>query len=142
MSSIQKKYTIKQILLANQNWWQFYEKHKSHIRPGILTNIVKLLSCKHTLRGYREYRCSNPTCHHIKYVWHTCKSRACSSCGKKATELWIQKQYQIIPNTTWQHITFTMPSELWDFFWYNRPLLNLISKIAAGCIQTLARKKK
>lgn len=142
LATTPQKYTIKQILLSHQAWWRFYEKHKNNIRPGILINITKLLSCKHTIRGYREYRCSNPTCPHTKYVWHTCKSKACSSCGKKATELWIQKQYQIIPNTSWQHITFTMPAELWDFFWYNRPLLNLISKIAAGCIQTLARKKK
>lgn len=34
-----------------------------------------------------------------------------------------------------------MPSELWDFFWCNRPLLNLIGKIAADCIKTLAHKK-
>lgn len=138
---IRKKYTMKQILLANQSWWRFYEKHKANIRPDILINIVKLLSCKHTIRGYHEYQCSNPSCPHVKYVWHTCKSKACSSCGKKATELWIQKQYQIIPRTSWQHITFTMPSELWDFFWYNRELLNCISKLAADCIQTLARKK-
>lgn len=35
-----------------------------------------------------------------------------------------------------------MPSELWDFFWYNRSLLNHISKIAADCIKTIANKKK
>jgi hypothetical protein len=30
----------------------------------------------------------------------------------------------ILPNTEWQHITFTMPSEFWDLFWLNRGLLN------------------
>jgi hypothetical protein len=137
-----RKYTIKQILLSNQNWWQFYGKHKDNLRLAILISIVKLLSCKHIIRGYQTYQCSNPNCPHIKYVHHTCKSKACSSCGKKATELWIKKQLQLLPNTSWQHITFTMPSELWDFFWTNRELLNLIPKIAADCIKELAGKKK
>lgn len=134
--------SIKQILLSNQNWWRFYTKYRDKLRPAIIISIIKLLSCKHKVRGYREYQCSNPNCSHVKYVPFTCKCKACSSCGKKATELWIHKQNQILPNTSWQHITFTLPSELWDFFWHNRQLLNLIAKIAANCIQTLAKKKK
>ena len=139
---MKKKYTIKQILLSNQNWWRFYEKYQTNLRVAIVICIVKLLSCKHTVRGYQEYHCSNPTCSHVKYIHHTCKGRGCSSCGKKATELWIQKQNQLLPRTSWQHITFTMPSELWDFFWHNRQLLNLIAKIAADSLKTIARKKK
>jgi hypothetical protein len=135
------KYTIKQILLSNQNWWQFYNKNKETLRPGIVIGIVKLLSCRNSIRGYHEYRCSNPNCSHIKFISHTCKSKACSSCGKKATEMWIQKQQQILPNTTWQHITFTMPEQLWDFFWYNRSLLNHIASIAANAVKTMAKKK-
>lgn len=63
-------------------------------------------------------------CNNIKIIPHTCKSKLCSSCGKKATAIWIAKQNNILPNTEWQHITFTMPSELWDLFWLNRDLLN------------------
>ena len=48
-----KRYTIKQILLSNQNWWRFYEKHKANIRPGIVICVVKLLSCKNIIRGYQ-----------------------------------------------------------------------------------------
>lgn len=136
-----KRYTIKQILLSHHNWWQFYEKHKANIRVGIVICIVKLLSCKHIIRGYSEYHCSNPECTHVKRVPFTCKCKACSSCGKKATERWIQKQHAILPHTGWQHITFTMPCELWDFFWLNRQLLNCIPKIAADCIKNIALKK-
>jgi len=137
-----KKYSIKQILLSNQNWWRFYEKYKPRIRLAILICVIKLLSCKNTVRGYHEYHCSNPTCLHIKRVPHTCKCKACSSCGKKATELWIQKQNTLLPHTAWQHITFTMPSELWDFFWCNRELLNQTSLLAANCIKAIAKKRK
>ena len=137
-----KKYSLKQILLSNNNWWRFYEKHKYHLRSAIVVCITKLLSCKNIIRGYREYHCSNPNCSHVKRVFFTCKCKGCPSCGKKASELWVKKQNQILPKTSWQHITFTMPSELWDFFWHNRNLLNLIGAIAAKCVQDLAKKKK
>ncbi|OKU28841.1 hypothetical protein ACN81_04840, partial [Escherichia coli] len=28
---------------------------------------------------------NNPDCHHVKYLTNSCGSRACPSCGKKAT---------------------------------------------------------
>jgi hypothetical protein len=138
---MKKKITIKQILLSNKNWWRFYEKHKATLRSAIIICVVKLLSCKHLIRGYQEYHCSNPACSHVKYICFTCKCKACSSCGKKATEHWIQKQHAILPRTSWQHITFTMPSELWNFFWLNRSLLNAVAKPAADCIKKIASKK-
>ena len=98
------------------------------------------MSCKNKVRGYKKYKYSNDKCDNIKIIPHACKSKLCSSCGKKATTTWIAKQNNILPNTEWQHITFTMPSELWDLFWLNRELLNQITKLAADCIITLARK--
>src|ERR1700733_11633520 len=95
-----KKITIKQILTTNQSWWRFYEKYHDKIRTAIVICIVKLLSCKSIIRGYHQYNCSNPSCSHIKCVPHTCKSKACSSCGKKSTELWIQKQNNLLPQTS------------------------------------------
>lgn len=131
--------SIKQILLSNRNWWNFYTANKQRIRDAITNNIIKVLSCRHKIRGYRTYSCSNPDCTHVKYVPFTCKSRACSSCGKKATDAWITKQNGILPDTTWQHITYTMPSVLWDFFWYNRELFNDIAALAADTIQYVAK---
>jgi hypothetical protein len=106
----------------------------------IVIAITKLISCRTKVRGYRKYKCCNEQCNHTKIVAHTCKSKICSSCGKKATAIWIAKQSAILPNTEWQHITFTMPQELWNLFWFNRGLLNEISKLAADCIKTLADK--
>ena len=52
----------------------------------------------------------------------------CSSCGKKATEQWIENNLSMLPNVPWQHITFTLPQELRDFFWMNRDLVNHLVK--------------
>lgn len=139
---MKQRYTIKQILTTDQAWWNFSQKHKNRLRLSIMRAIVNLLSCKNKVRGGKQYKCSNLACTHTKQVFFTCKAKSCSSCGKKATEVWLQKQKNILPDTTWQHITFTMPDVLWPFFWWNRPLQNKISKLAAECIQSIARAKK
>lgn len=77
----------------------------------------------------------------ILKVPHSCKSRFCPSCGKKATDDWIKNAYNFLPNTIWQHITFTMPSKLWDLFWANRYLMNKIPLITANIIKDLAETK-
>lgn len=139
--SLSKKITLKQILTTDQNWWRFYKKYEPKLRPAIVIGITKLLSCRNIIRGYHEYRCSTLGCTHIKRICHTCKCKTCSSCGKKATELWIAQQNALLPKTPWQHITFTMPQPLWDFFWFNRTLFNKVSALAADCIQTIAKNK-
>ena len=98
MKSLKKKLSIKQLLLSNKNWWHFYEKNKRRLRKSITVSSTKLLSCKHKVRGYYQYECFNPNCLHQKHVIFTCKSKACSSCGKKLTAQWLKKQYQILPN--------------------------------------------
>ena len=72
----------------------------------------------------------------MKAVFHSCKSRFCSSCGKKATDNWILKQLHILPQTQWQHITFTFPKELQPLFWLNRALLNTLMPIPAKLVET------
>ena len=45
-----------------------------------------------------------------------------------------------LPKTTWQHLTFTLPKPLWDFFWVNRQLMGKLPAIAAGIVKELAAK--
>jgi len=134
-----KKIRIKFILIDNNNWWNFFTKHKSRLREGIITNIVKILSCGTKFLGFKEYKCFN--CSYIKKVCFSCKSKFCTSCGKKATDIWIKKHYDLLPKTIWQHITFTLPSQIWPLFWYNRKLFNIVPKFAANIIKQLAAQK-
>nr|WP_309227496.1 IS91 family transposase [Zooshikella harenae] len=87
------------------------------------------------------FRCSNSQCSHTKRVCFSCKGRFCPTCGKKLTEQWIQKQKAILPKTAWQHITFTMPGELWELFNLNRFLLNDLSRLAANTLLKIAKSK-
>ena len=110
------------------------------MRPAIVDNVLKMLSCGLTVRGYAVFQCGNPECSHQKKVCF-CKSRFCPTCGKKLTDQWIEEQKAILPDTKWQHITFTMPSKLWELFRYNRELLGCLSGLSTKIILKAARKK-
>ena len=131
--------SLKVIFLDNGNWWNFFCLHADKLRPAIIKNVLKMLACQTALLGYHTYTC--PTCGFQKKVYHTCKSKFCSSCGKKATDRWMKEKFSNFPATKWQHITFTLPSELWNFFWFNRKLIGMIPPLAAGIILAIAEKK-
>ena len=133
--------TIKNILLFDQNWARFVDQYHERTRPSILYHVVKLLSCRLNVNGYQIYCCSNSACSHRKKVPFTCKGKACSSCGRKSTAKWINKQHDILPQTTWQHITLTMPDCFWDLFWLNRWLLKKLPAIGANVLLDIAKKK-
>ncbi|MBX9597289.1 MAG: transposase zinc-binding domain-containing protein [Burkholderiales bacterium] len=78
---------IRTILLDNNNWRNFYTKYKHLIRLSIVINFCKLLACGIAFLGFHHYTCQ--TSGNSKKVFHTCKSRFSSSCGKKSTEEWI-----------------------------------------------------
>lgn len=127
------------ILLSNGNWWKFFLIHRELIRIHIIIDVLKLLTCTTSFLGYHQY--VSPNCSKGIKVPHTCKSRFCSSCGKKATDNWIKTNLNNMPETKWQHITFTRPEALWPFFWLNRHLLNKIPRIAAHIIINIAKEK-
>ena len=134
------KITLKHIFLDNGNWWKFFLKYWPIIRLAIIKNVLKMLVCRTPTLGYRIFKCLGCSCK--KTFCFSCKSRFCPSCGKKATDIWMQNAFNRLPQTRWQHITFTMPDVLWDIFWHNRLLINKIAPIAANIIQTQAKKQR
>ena len=76
-----------------------------------------------------------------KYVYHTCKSRACPSCGHLATERWQRDQWAALPEMPYVGITLTMPDVLWPIFQQNRHLLHDLPAVGAEVIQQWARSK-
>ncbi len=133
------KIRVRDILLDNNNWFLFWLKYAHLIRFAIILNVIKVLACKSSAMGFQSFRCQ--CCGYEKRVKHTCKSRFCSSCGKKSTEQWIQKNLAALPNVPWQQITFTLPKEFRELFWLNRELFNKFFPIPADILTTLARKK-
>ncbi|VAX34821.1 hypothetical protein MNBD_UNCLBAC01-953, partial [hydrothermal vent metagenome] len=121
----------------NGNWWKFFLKYHKFITPNILINVLKMLVCGTRILGFNIFQCLK--CGHILKINHTCKSKFCSPCGKKAADNWIKNSYNRLPNTLWQHITLTMPDQIWNLFWKNRHLMNKAPHLAAKIILKLSK---
>jgi hypothetical protein len=74
-------------------------------------------------------------------VAFTCKSRICSSCGRKATLDWVRRMNLELPDCPYFDIMLTIRGVMWPLFKSNRDLLNALPTIAAGILQDWARKK-
>lgn len=107
-----------------------------------LESAAKVLACGTTVTGAKHYGCSDPSCTHTKVIALSCKSRLCNSCGQKATEQWMCVQKEILPDCSWRHLTFTMPSVLWKIFQLNRHLLGDLFRISSQILLQTAKKKK
>ena len=132
---------IKKVFFNHGAWDRFYQKHKDTIRDIELETMVKLKTCGSSERGFAVYKCSNPSCTHEHRIMKGCKGRFCPTCGKGAADRWIEQQCAILPETDWQHITWTMPDVLWPIFEKNRWLVKELSRIASQIILKDAKKK-
>ena len=122
MELIRGKKLLKQIFV--DHWQQFLTSHPN-LRPAILINVEKMLTCGTEARGFHLYQC--PSCRLEKRVPHTCKSRFCPSCGVKQTDVWIERYTALFANSQYQHIVFNPPSEFRPYFGIGRtPYFNAL----------------
>ncbi len=131
---------LRNIFLHNGNWWKLFITHPHLIRKSIIVNVLKLLVCRTSFLGFHYFIC--PKCNKSFKAPHSCKSRFCPSCGKKATDNWIKTKFNTLPKTTYQHITFTMPDKLWPIVALNhKNILNKLPSLAANIIKDISKQK-
>jgi len=139
MEFVSGQIKIRDIFLDKGNWWRLWLAHPKLIRSSIVINVLKMLACRTSFLGYHVFVC--PQCLQRVQAPHTCKSRFCSSCGKKATDNWVGTAINTLPDTIWQHMTWTIPSVLQPFLWHNRYLFNRLPLLAANIVKQWAAKK-
>ncbi|WP_236743665.1 IS91 family transposase [Shigella flexneri] len=130
---------LKRLFTANQCWTSFLDA--GGLRDIEVEAVTKMLACGTRILGVKEYNCDKPDCPHVRYVTNSCGSRACPSCGKKATDLWIATQLNRLPDCDWVHLVFTLPDTLWPVFESNRWLLNDVCRLAVENLLYAARKR-
>lgn len=126
------KEPLKQILASTRNVWDH-----AGTRPAVRENFRRMLDCRTAVLGAEVYASDNEE----KIVYHTCKSRACPSCGHRATLLWQRAQWAALPDIPYAGICFTMPNVLWPLFQQNRHLLHDLPALGAAVIQQWAKAK-
>lgn len=123
---------LKQILSQTRSHWDH-----DQTRPAVRREFSKALLCRTPTLGAQVYASGNEE----KVVYHTCKGRACPSCGHQSTLQWQRERWAALPDVPYKGITFTMPDVLWRIFRDNRQLTKALPVLAANLIQTWVRGK-
>nr|WP_243703037.1 transposase [Klebsiella grimontii] len=129
------------LFTVDDAWNLFLVRFRDNVTPWTRLCVERMLACGTASMGVRRYCCASADCPHSRFFCQSCKSKACSACGFKATEQWVSQQSHILPDCDWQHITFTMPHLLWPFFNNNWPLLNALFRAATRAMLRWARKQ-
>ena len=123
---------LKRILEFGRHHWD-----RSETRPAVRQAFGKVLDCRTAALGAEVFASANEE----RVVYHTCKSRACPSCGYRATTLWQRDQWLELPDIPYAHVSLTMPDVLWPIFRRNRHLLHDLPVLGAQVLQQWARRK-
>jgi len=123
---------LKRILGKTRLYWD-HEGVPPHVRGA----FRKVLQCRTPALGAEVFASENGEL----ILYHTCKSRACPSCGYWATKKWIPDRVAALPPVPYVGITFSMPDVLWSVFSENRVLADALPILAAKAIESLVSAK-
>jgi len=117
---------LQQILSRTSQYWD-----RDATRPAVRKVFGKALQCRTPELGAEVYSSKNQEL----VLYHTCKSRACPSCGYRGDVQWLRERWAALPDALYKGITFTMPDLFWPFFRDNPHLARALSTLAAEVIQ-------
>ena len=106
---------LKEILASTRAQWD-----QPEVRSAVKLNFDKVLKSRTEALGFEVYASRTEQ----KVVHPTCKSRACPSCGHRATILGQREMWTALPDIQYAGVVFTMPAVLWPTLRKNRRLLN------------------
>jgi putative transposase/transposase-like zinc-binding protein len=124
--------SIRKILTLTRPHWDI-----PGIRLAVRENFQKVTLCRTCALGAEVYASDAEE----KVFPHPCKSRACPSCGYRATLLWLREQWTALPDILYAGIVFTMPGVLWPIFQQNRHLLHDLPALGAAVLEQWMRDK-
>ena len=126
------KQPLKQLLTATRPCWDGDET-----RTAVRTSFESVINCGTPALGAEIYGSSTEE----RIVYHRCKSKACPSCGRRATLLWQREQWTSLPDIAYAGVVFTMPSMLWPIVQQNRHLLHDLPAVGAAVVRQWMKLK-
>ena len=126
------RHSLKTILSVTRPYWDGEE-----MPANARAVFAKALRCRTLELGAEVYASENQELIHC----HTCKSRACPSCGYRGSVRWLRERHEALPDVPFGGITFTMPDVLWPLFRDNPQLAKALPALAAEVIQVRVRVK-
>ena len=126
------QHPLRQILIETRSQWD----HEG-IPANVRDNLRKVIECGTIALGAEVYASQTES----KLVFHTCKSRFCTSCGQRTTEDWQRDMEAFLPDILYIGITLTMPAEFRPMLQQNKHLLRDIPAMGAEAIMQWARAR-
>ncbi len=123
---------LKKILSQVRPYWD-----RNEMRPAVRRVFGKAMQCRTPDLGAEVYSSENQEL----ILYHTCKSRACPSCGHRANVQWLRERWAALPDALYKEVTLTMPNQLWPVFRGNPHLAKALSGLAAAAIQARVSAK-
>ena len=123
---------LRDVLAMHRDEWD-----RDETRPAVRDAFAKVVDCGTETLGAEVFASESEE----RVVYHTCKSRACPSCGYQATRAWQRDQWRELPDVPYAHVCLTMPDLLWPLFQRNRHLLHDLPVLGAQVLQQWARQK-
>ena len=127
---MKSKITIREIL--QDHWDAFTQEYPDMIRPVVLSEVKKAISCGDPSGGFAMYCC--PHCGAYKIVPFRCHSRFCNTCGVAYRSARAEVISSKLFNCHHRHIVFTIAEDLRIYFRKDRKLLNVLFRSAAQVI--------
>ena len=136
--------TFKLILDLNNNWEEYKKNKKYRVRDVEIKEVEKMLGCMDVEKGYTSYICQ--ACGEIIYIPHSCKSRICTTCGKRHADEWAEMINSEMYAVPYRHIILTVSDKLWGFFEGNsmmqKVMLDTASKVMKEIVSEHNGKNK
>ena len=133
--------SFKLILNLNDNWETYVTSKSYEVREVEKREVEKMLGCMDPERGgYSVYICEN--CGEQKKIPHSCKSRICSSCGKRHADEWAEKINKEMYAVPYRHIILTISDRLWGYFEGNAPMQKLMLDTAGKVMKEIVENFK
>lgn len=134
-----EKLSFKYILTVDNNWTLFKSMFQKELRDDVIKEVEKMLNCCNQKNGFATYIC--PNCGEIKKIPFSCKSKICSSCGKKHTDIWSNELSKTLLNIPHLHFVLTVSDKLWPYIQANTNLQKLLLDTASKTISKIFSKR-
>lgn len=132
-----EKLSFESILKKDNNWILFKELYKNELPDNVIHETEKMLKCCTPECGFATFLCLY--CGTYENIPFSCKSKLCSRCGKKYTDIWSQILSEKLLNCEHRHMVMTISDKLWPFFIYNPKLQKiLLSTVADNIYKTFS----
>ena len=123
---------LKHLLQITRDSWD-----QEATRPSVRDAFARVLACGTPSLGAEVFASESAE----RVVFHSCKSRACPSCGHRATIAWQRDLWRELPDVPYAHVCLTMPDVLWPLFRRNRHLLHDLPVLGAQVLQQWAQQE-